>query len=738
MIMVDNDSLESSDSPPLKLMDTSQFRNSYYSKYQGISELVVFSNAKRILQFQFYELFRISFIRFNLTHSFTEKEFFDYSLHSFIPDEHEVNLYIKNPKFMWRFSQLNYNCFKYYFKHKSPFNKLQHKITNLGFVTYDKDDSPLVDYVDFPNLRCITKLKSITTGSNNSYVGLSSKINDYQKKFLYHHSTCMASEELMYSDDMHLHMLDTRYYTYDELVSYLISGTYNNKKSQLLKIQIKQNNNKFIKGFKKLTAKVHKHEKSNINNCSNNLPTAAHELQINQVSNLIKEREVQFPLGITNSKKRKETVGKLSTSYISDKEFCPFNFSKIHNFTVNVELRKTNPISNNDIQLQNEFNTQLMAWNLFEFSDLPKLSEFTIPTNDSNLKISEDQSPLSPVSQDLQSSLLYCDSFKSEKSDALDKKASEKVKVKPFIPRLLPTLTLSSVVLYEESVCRLPTKSPTTGVLSVNPILFESNDVLVKEFESPKLLPSLTSPKSMVTSEPSSSLPPEVEELTQDIPSTKEKQVTDSQPPSSYLSSSSLTSSSLTTSPPLQSLSPPSSSPQPFLEGKQIPFTNLTLNNNNNEEYRTNETINKTSLFESNFNPKEFFIARKKNQNSKESGTQFSKTPLQKFQMPFVELKKAPSTNRRTIPTNNTPNRLGALRSAFEKTSLDSKCSKEANEEEIIYANVEVENLFQGIEKHFGMEHKRFIHKYQTDQTFKAKVLKRNHLLNKKFKTLSN
>lgn len=252
---------ESIHSSALHLYNTIQFRQAFKNKYEGIDPVDLFARARKIIQYQFYDLYKISLTRFCVMHPVAEKfiseDTFKYTPKSFIPDEDEISLYIKNPKFLWRFSMANYGFFQIHFTTKIPFYEIDNKYAFGINYTYDRDTSPLVAYVCSTNQIIDTSLKKKLKLFRPIYRddGIKiSKIDHYAEKFTFPRSGPNAMKELIFSDDVHLHLFNPFHLTYSEFLNGIITGKYTCAPTGLLRFQLEMENEE-VKKLKEIKAK---------------------------------------------------------------------------------------------------------------------------------------------------------------------------------------------------------------------------------------------------------------------------------------------------------------------------------------------------------------------------------------------------------------------------------------------------------------------------------------------------
>ena len=198
---------------------TGQFIEACRSKYKNFDCKDLNRIASIILQRQIFMIYQWSLIRYCIEDlkriSKIDKLFFNISPSNFEPESIEISLYLQNPKFLWRFSNCNYNYFVNCFK----LNDLSLIQNYCNFKTFNIDDSLIVTFL---NVNSKNKFDVPRFFQTRSIVIL----NDY------------SSIEYLYSDDFHLLMLEGNI-NYIAFVSYLLTGQFMGKYSKLLNIYIK-------------------------------------------------------------------------------------------------------------------------------------------------------------------------------------------------------------------------------------------------------------------------------------------------------------------------------------------------------------------------------------------------------------------------------------------------------------------------------------------------------------------
>ena len=121
---------------------TTEFIEADESNYIKFNKCIVSVVSQKAIRTQMYLLYCWSLIYYYFscsklkTVSFN-KMLFDVKPAMFMPSDEEIKLYMSNPKFLWRFSEANYQYFLQFFDPKSVCGNFQ-----MSLITYDKDDSP--------------------------------------------------------------------------------------------------------------------------------------------------------------------------------------------------------------------------------------------------------------------------------------------------------------------------------------------------------------------------------------------------------------------------------------------------------------------------------------------------------------------------------------------------------------------------------------------------------------------
>lgn len=211
----------------LSLFGTAQFLEASLSLYADFQNDDLKTLATSILKRQLYLLYRWSLVRYLVSHkikgSLIKKKWFSVTPDCFKPDESEIQLYIKQPKFLWRFSLNNYAYMCEIFSSSSS-SSLKYKLN-----TYKNDSSLIVPYLERSNnfFARKTLLKLFQSDSNSSSIEYHDKINKIEFfntfEFFKFNLNSYETTEIFYSDDFYLHQMDP-YTTYEEFFLVLLTG----------------------------------------------------------------------------------------------------------------------------------------------------------------------------------------------------------------------------------------------------------------------------------------------------------------------------------------------------------------------------------------------------------------------------------------------------------------------------------------------------------------------------------
>ncbi|KAG0679210.1 hypothetical protein C6P40_002376 [Pichia californica] len=255
-------------STAIGLTHTTQFLEARKSEYLNFDYYDLYARALKILQIQIYLIFKISLTYFCINHpmyeKFVPKKYFSYSPENFLPEEYEIWSFIEDPKFMYRFSIRNYECFEGLFTLNMPF--FPDKFNKYGIVTNisQDDDSPLMPYIKSKTNTFKHNFKSKLNLSKSLHridsINLEKIENFMTKKFTYKGLSYYDKTECLYSDDVYLHQMDEKL-NYKEFCNLLITGHTSNGPGKLVLEDIKLfNSNLTNKKIEKKLMKVKQKE----------------------------------------------------------------------------------------------------------------------------------------------------------------------------------------------------------------------------------------------------------------------------------------------------------------------------------------------------------------------------------------------------------------------------------------------------------------------------------------------
>jgi hypothetical protein len=242
----------------MNVYGTAQFKEAKNTDYLCYNVSDLRQTAFRILQRQIFMLYSWCITRYCLQHklqiTFIEKMYYEVGPHCFRPEDYEIELFIANPKFLWRFSMRNYAYFAKSFndKHKEPW-------FDAELRTFDKDDSPILPYLkpQLWDVNVMTKLFKDAPVHGKFKPFKVSKIHKFMKDNLKYHPSDFDTSEIYYSDDFYLHHMNgaTRY---TEFLEFLIAGQNGISPGPLLKAQLEKSLQR-QKMSDKTTEKKHTH-----------------------------------------------------------------------------------------------------------------------------------------------------------------------------------------------------------------------------------------------------------------------------------------------------------------------------------------------------------------------------------------------------------------------------------------------------------------------------------------------
>lgn len=210
------------------LLTTTQFIEAKRSGHKGFDVYDVREAVKKILAGQFLQLYRFCLIRFSIEHRFKvlkmKRFFYNVTHDNFIVEEDEVDLYLSEPKFLWRHSASNYSIISQMF---GSFFVLSSPIFKSSPLTYNRDNSCIL-----PPLRPkfngfkdeIFKKFKINYNLKYEYYEID-KIKRLLNKNFKFQLTEFEKKEFLYSDDLYLQMLPNDV-DHDDFYCALITGQY--------------------------------------------------------------------------------------------------------------------------------------------------------------------------------------------------------------------------------------------------------------------------------------------------------------------------------------------------------------------------------------------------------------------------------------------------------------------------------------------------------------------------------
>lgn len=253
-------------STALALVGTAQFIEARRSEYLFFDKEDIRLRAAAIIQMQAYLLYCWCLFRFILNHPlslhYINPEYYKILPFNFIPSNKDIELYLSDPKFLFRFSLANYAFFSRCFGSKLPLYSCN--IYYVGAcVSYMEDTSPLLPYITTLTDSVKNKLKhKLKKTSIESFKPINfNRIVQLEIKFTSFKLDDYIKSEYMYSDDFDLHQMDPDF-DYDDFLFTIITGYTRRGAGNLILQKIKSNNLKKIakKERKKLTKQL-KNEK---------------------------------------------------------------------------------------------------------------------------------------------------------------------------------------------------------------------------------------------------------------------------------------------------------------------------------------------------------------------------------------------------------------------------------------------------------------------------------------------
>ncbi|TID23256.1 hypothetical protein CANINC_003188 [Pichia inconspicua] len=215
--------LESVASPACFLLTTKQFLEAYASGYDDFEFKDLYAAASRILRVQMYQLYRLvktsHTLKHKLKNSFISQSFYDVTPMNFEPDQDEIELYVKNPRVIFRYSTWNHDTICRLFD--AP--KLRGEFT-INVKTYEHDFSQIVPYLKTKHLTGAKKSFFKSKQKTDDEIDLNYVKDSFMKYFKYElkEHECI---EYLFSDDFYNHGLHVAT-TYMDFVCALLTGSF--------------------------------------------------------------------------------------------------------------------------------------------------------------------------------------------------------------------------------------------------------------------------------------------------------------------------------------------------------------------------------------------------------------------------------------------------------------------------------------------------------------------------------
>ena len=222
-------------STALVLQGTAQFIDALKSDFANFKESDTFRKAEINLKGQAFLMYQWSLTRYcvenPLRMKYIRNDAFDITVDNFVIEKEEIQKYIANPKFLWRFSVRNYQFFVTFFKSSKKSTFFFSK-----FETADIDDSPLVDYIkpikNYVKDKFKKSVNLTITSTRKPYYFDISLITNFMKKH-FEPINEFKTSEFLFSDDYYLHEVQPDA-TYEDFVCHLLCGQTKNFISPLL------------------------------------------------------------------------------------------------------------------------------------------------------------------------------------------------------------------------------------------------------------------------------------------------------------------------------------------------------------------------------------------------------------------------------------------------------------------------------------------------------------------------
>lgn len=210
-------------SPAAFLLTTKQFLEAYASGYEDFELKDLYLAAARILKIQMYQLYRLVKTSHALKHklktSFISQSFYDVTPANFEASNDEIELYIKNPRVIFRYSTLNHDAICSIFE----VPKLRNAFT-IKVKTYNHDFSQIMPYLKAKHLTSSKKSLFKNKHKTSDQIDLN-YVKDTFKKYFKYQMKDHECIEYLYSDDFHIHRLHAAT-TYMDFVCAILTGNY--------------------------------------------------------------------------------------------------------------------------------------------------------------------------------------------------------------------------------------------------------------------------------------------------------------------------------------------------------------------------------------------------------------------------------------------------------------------------------------------------------------------------------
>lgn len=204
------------------LITTKQFLEAYAAGYDDYELKDLYAAAARILKVQMYQLYRLVKTSHALKHkvrtSFISQTFYNVNPDNFKPESDEIELYVKNPRVIFRYSTWNHNAICGIFE----VSKLRCAFS-IAVKTYNNDFSQIMPYIKSKYLsdpkKSFFKQKKDHNSIDLLYV---KKIFMKYFKYKLKDHECI---EYLYSDDFFIHGVHAAT-TYINFVCAILTGSF--------------------------------------------------------------------------------------------------------------------------------------------------------------------------------------------------------------------------------------------------------------------------------------------------------------------------------------------------------------------------------------------------------------------------------------------------------------------------------------------------------------------------------